>query len=681
MKSPLLTALLLFVPPSLQAEPVVLEPVTITSTRMERPLADTPAAITVVDGQDAQRGQPHLQLDESLNQVPGLYLQNRYNFAQGLRLSSRGFGSRAPFGVRGLRLNVDGFPETLPDGQSQLDSIDLFAVDRLTVLRGPSSLLYGNASGGVVDISTFSTPLAESARATFIAGGDGLQQANLQTTGRHQHGHHALSLTALGYDGFRDQSEVRKYQLTAQTGWALADDNALTVFLTAMDTPTANDPGGLTRAQANESPRQAATFADRLDAGQEVDQQRLGVHYRHGAMGNGQLNARIFVSQRDFRQQLPFPGSSLIDYDRLFYGSRIDYTLPFLLRNRPHRFMVGMDADRQQDRRGRRAVNGTGSITGTTADEDQHASATGMFIQMDSHVTNTLMLTLGARQDRLRLTIEDNLLFDGDDSGRREFDEQSYSAGLAWQVSPRHTVYTSVSSAFESPTFTELANPSGAGGFDPSLEPQSALNLELGARGALNDRLFYEATLFRVDVNDEITPYEIGGRTFYQNAGETRREGIELALEHATTDRLTLSLAWTGSDFRFTDFFDTQQNTAVSGNRLPGLPEHQLFGQARWQADQGFFASIEGLFSSHRYAENTNTTRIGSAFILNVRGGREWTYPQQTLSVFAGISNLLDRDYYSNLRINANSDRAVEDRAYFEPGPGAGFYAGVGVGF
>ena len=676
MKCLHLTVFPLLVPLSLFAEPATLEPVTVTSTRMERPLADTPAAVTVVDA-GSKLGQPRLQLDESLNRVPGLYLQNRYNFAQGLRLSSRGFGSRAPFGVRGLRLNVDGFPETLPDGQSQLDSIDLFAVEQLTVLRGPSSLFYGNATGGVVDITTQSGKTRnDSASVSVIGGNHGLKQANVQTSGRHDQGQHALSLTALDYQGFREQSEIRKYQFTGQAGWDLADTRTVTVFLTAMDTPVAQDPGGLTRQQAHQDRQQASRFASLLDAGQQVDQQRLGLHYRDDDFVNGRLNARAFISQRDFRQQLPFPGSSLIDYHRLFYGARLDYTLPFTVLTLPHRLLLGVDMDRQEDDRGRRAVSPTGNITAVTADEEQQASANGIFLQLDSHLSDRLMLTIGGRADRLRMTINDALLTDGNDSGRREFAENSYSAGLSWQVSPAHTLYTTVSSAFESPTFTELANPSGAGGFNPDLEPQTALNREVGARGLLGNRLFYEAALFRVDVEDEITPYEIGGRTFYQNAGQTRRDGLELGLEHATTDQLTLALSWTWSDFRFQEFFDTQQNLDVSGERLPGIPQHQLFAEIDWQADSGLFASVESVLDSHRYAENTNRTRVGSEWLVNVRGGKAWTLNRQTLTLFAGIDNLLDRDYYSNLRINANSDRPVENRGYFEPGPGTGYYAG-----
>ncbi|HEX5678205.1 MAG TPA: TonB-dependent receptor, partial [Alcanivorax sp.] len=186
-----------------------LEAVTVTGTRLERDLADLPGAATVVDARQTQQGQPGLQLDESLARVPGLYLQNRYNFAQGLRLSSRGFGARAPFGVRGLRINVDGFPETLPDGQSQVDAIDLEALDSVTVLRGPASVLYGNASGGVVDITTLTgADLVYPQRFSVAGGSDGYRKTNLQIGGAAGGNHHYLSLTGLRYQGQREQSEM-----------------------------------------------------------------------------------------------------------------------------------------------------------------------------------------------------------------------------------------------------------------------------------------------------------------------------------------------------------------------------------------------------------------------------------------------------------------------------------------
>ena len=680
-----LTALLLSVFPALATaqEPPAddgnrLDTVTVSGTRLERDLADLPGAATVVDARQTQQGQPGLQLDESLARVPGLYLQNRYNFAQGLRLSSRGFGARAPFGVRGLRLNVDGFPETLPDGQSQVDAIDLDALESITVLRGPASVLYGNASGGVVDMTTRSgADLVYPQRFSVSGGSDGFRKTNLQLGGADGGNHHYLSLTGVRYQGQREQSEMEKYLLTSRVGRALSEHRDIEFFFTAMDTPTAQDPGGLTRAQVEQDRDQATRFANLLDAGQEVSQQRLGVLYRDRSLG-GELRARAFVTQRDFTQQLPFPGSSLIDYERLFYGVRLEYVDRVQAFGLAHRFLVGVDADQQRDDRGRRSVNADGQVTGLTADEDQTATAGGVFVQTDTDLSDTLTLSLGARADRVRLDIDDDLLADGDNSGDQDFTESSYSAGLNWRYHPRHGVYATVSNAFETPTFTELANPSGAGGFNPDLEPQKALNREIGGRGQLGDKLFYELALFRVEVRDEITPYELGGRTFYDNAARTRRDGAELMLEHLTTDTLTLTLAYTYSDYQFQRFYDDQQDQDVSGNRLPGLPRHHLFAEAAWRGLDGLFLIANAQYSSDVFAENTNETEVDDYVVAGLRGGKAWRMNSGELTLHAGVNNLFDEEYFSNLRINANSDRPdPADRGYFEPAPGRHFYAGA----
>ena len=238
--------------------------------------------------------------------------------------------------------------------------------------------------------------------------------------------------------------------------------------------------------------------------------------------------------------------------------------------------------------------------------------------------------------------------------------------------------YASVSSAFETPTFTELANPSGAGGFNPDLEPQKALNQELGIRGTISNDLLYDLTLFSVAVKDEITPYELGGRTYYENAARTRREGIELSLEHFTTETLTTTVAWTWAQYRFDRFFDEQQGVDVSDNHMPGLPQHIVFAEAAWRPQNGFFVIGDVRFASEVYAENTNQTRIGSHAVVNARFGKRWHFNHQELELHAGINNLFDRDYYSNIRINANSDRPdPADRGYFETAPGRTLYAGV----
>lgn len=349
--------------------------ITVTAPRLSRDIYTTPAAVSVVNRRDIQQGQQRIHLDESLEFVPGLYLQNRENYAQGQRISSRGFGARAPFGIRGLHIRVDGIPYTLPDGQAQIDAVDLASAEQIEVIRGPSSVLYGNAAGGVIDITTADGRRMRQSPVIDLQGGShGLKQLGIRAGGEQGDWFYSASASALQSDGYREQSEVEKYLFNGKLGYQLDDQRSLTVLLNLLDTPKAEDPSGLNLEDAEEDPRQARDIAKNIDSGQTVDQQLVGAHYSDQAFAGGALDARVFYSWRDFEQQLPFPGSSLINYKRDYYGGSLEYSRQADLAGRPFNWIVGTDLGWQEDDRGRRSVDVTGMVTGTTGDEFQQAS-------------------------------------------------------------------------------------------------------------------------------------------------------------------------------------------------------------------------------------------------------------------------------------------------------------------
>jgi iron complex outermembrane receptor protein len=655
---------------SMAASGPTLEAITVTTARQEQALLDTPAAVTVVDTAAVQQGRPNLQLDEALNRVPGLFFQNRYNFAQNLRLSSRGFGARSPFGVRGLHLRVDGLPITLPDGQSQVDAIDLNAVRQVEVLRGPASSLYGNAAGGVLLLHTADgSDGPPGATVTLEGGGNGYRKTNLQQQGRSASGSHRVSATALGFDGQRAQSRVEKYQLDGHWRHRLGGGE-LTTLVNLLNEPTGEDPGGLTRAQAKADPDQASGFARRLDAGQTVRQQRIGALYRH-PWANGEWQGSLHYTHRDFEQQLPFPGSSLLGYQRHFYGG----DLRFSGQAGPLTYTLGAEVGRQEDDRYRFNVNADGSRGGRSGDEQQNATATGLFGQARLPLSSTWSWILGSRVDRVRLVIDDRFSADGDNDGHQRFTEYSYRTGLNWRPWSGQQFYASIGSAFETPTFSEFANPNG-GGFNPDLEPQKALNKEIGARGELGHAWRYEVALFSVSNRDEIVPYDVGGQTYYRNAGRTRRDGIELGLTWFPDDWSTVSAAWTWGHYRFRRF--QVEGDDLAGNALPGLPEHQLYLEYRRDFASGAFAALETLVVDSVYAQDSNQTRVAGYALVNGRIGHRWRGGgHRALTLYLSARNLFDRDYTANLRINTQGDRPIDERGYFEPGPGRTWILGL----
>lgn len=657
-----------------EADDMVLE---VTSSRLVRDLYDTPAAVTVVDAPAIRRGQQRLQLDESLNTVPGLFFQNRYNFAQNLRLSTRGFGARAPFGIRGIRLQVDGIPYTLPDGQSQIDAVDLDSAQRIEVIRGPSSVQYGNAAGGVLDVTTArGDDLPPGARLRLDGGSDDYRKAAVQANGAGADTSAIATLSWLNVNGHREQSAAEKGLFNGRLSHELTPGRRLTATLNALHNPESEDPGGLTRAQVEEDRNQATFLAKHLDAGQSVDQQALGVELEETVAVPGQLTVNTFFSRRDFAQQLPFPGASRVAYDRQFYGVGSSYQQKATLAGLPLVWMVGADLHRQRDQRRRYQVSFEGQVTGQTQDETQNATNAAVFAQGDLALTDRLNLSLGSRVDRLRLSIDDHRLDDGDDSGSRTFREISGVAGISYRVAPRQQIYGTVGTAFESPTFTEFANPDGSGGFNPDIEPQQALNREVGLRGVIGGGVSYDLALFSIRVDDEILPFEQDGRTFYENAGRTSRDGVELGLAWELSYAWRVTSALTIADYQLDEFTDEQGNDA-SGNRLPGLPRENWVTELEWRGQGRRFAALEWQYVGDLYAENSNQTRVSDYWLVGVRAGDSLRLADQNLSLYAGIRNLLDEDYFANVRINANADRPVDQRGYFEPGPGRTVYAGL----
>lgn len=656
------------------SEDAVLPTVEVSAPRLARELYATPAAVSTLEREEIAQGQQRVRLDEALNRVPGVFLQNRDNFAQGQRIAIRGFGARAPFGVRGITVMVDGIPYTLPDGQAQLDAIDLDSAERIEVIRGPSSVLYGNAAGGVIDVTTADGRDNPGTRLRMGAGSDGYQKVALQNGGVRGDWSHHISLTALNVDGYREQSSTEKYLLNAKLRRELGSGRAVTAIINLLENPRSEDPGALNAREVAAGRDQAAPNSLALDAGQNVDQQLLGLQYEDLAAGDGELYLKGFIAQRDFEQQLPFVGSSRLGYQRDYMGASAEYHHEAALGSLPLSYIVGVDVARQEDERFRNDVDAQGVVGEQLADETQTATSAGVFAQGDLALSEQLSLSLGARFDRVALDVDDTFLDDGDQSGKRTFNEWSGSAGLSYRYRPQHQAYINTGTAFETPTFSEFANPTG-GGFNPVVEPQKAWNREIGLRGYIEPlAMDYDLALFSVRVRDELVPYDEGGRTFYQNAGDTNRDGLELALGWQLADQWRLDSALTLARYEFDKF--ATPNERFDGNRIPGLPEQTWVNQLTWENLDQRFATLETEYIGDLVADNANATEVGSYWLLNLRIGDGWQLSEDTrLSAYLGLRNLLDEEHYANVRLNGTFGR------FYEPAPGRSVYGGVELSF
>ena len=672
-------------------KPHTLPPITLTVTRAEQPLAKVPLAVQRLDRTQINRAKPTWGLDEALAQVPGVFVANRYNFSQDQRISIRGFGARSAFAVRGIKILLDGIPQTLPDGQGQLTNLELGEVDRIEVLRGSASALFGNASGGVISIWT-RPPAVQgiSEEARFVGGRFGERSGRSWTKWRSTTalrvggGGAQVTVSRLDYQGERDHSAADQRAFNARLQLPIADRWSLLLVTNVADHPRADNPGSLTLAELQANRDTVPALNQNRNAGKAVTQVQSGATVRRTMANGGEAAVTLFGLTRDLQNPIT---TTYIDLDRVDYGARASVTYPLPLGSLVQRLTAGVDFQRQRDdRRNFKYLNTPGdSATRDTVrslDQLEHVTEFGPFVQSALELSPRATIMAGLRYDWVKFAVRDRLILgtNPDDSGERLMRALSGSLGIAVNPSRSLTVYGNVGSSFETPTTTELANsPSGSGGFNTGLKPQRAWNVELGARGSLAGRLAYSVALFQADVRDALIPYEIAApRFFYRNAGSTRHRGLELSGDLSVAPGLNLGAVWTYSDYRFREysFTDTAGTHVLDGRALTGIPDNWLHLMVRAQpaAVVGAWAEVQQTYSSGYLVSDVSNTRTSPWWSTNVRMGWDGKVGGIRLAPFIGINNAFNHLYVSSVVINAARDR------FYEPAPGRNVYLGLSVG-
>ncbi|MDT8448654.1 MAG: TonB-dependent receptor [Wenzhouxiangellaceae bacterium] len=657
---------------------VELEPVTVRAARTETALADVPAAVTVIDGDELRRGGRLTSLAEVLVGVPGLFVQNATNFAQDARIALRGFGARSAFGIRGVAIVVDGIPHTLPDGQAQVDSIDLAEIERIEILRGPASALYGNAAGGVIRITTRSAAGAATAGVRQSAGEFGLLDTHASLAAGGSRAGVRLSLGRLESDGFRRHARAEQYRANARFDLEPGPATRIRAHAGYFETPIERDPGALTAEQARAAPRMANPANVRFDAGELLEQWRFGAGLDHRFADIGRLHVAAFGYLRDFENRLPFADGGQVTFERAFSGLDLRQELGTGRLGLAGQATFGIDYRRQDDDR-RRFDNLDGIRGPRVLDQQEQVTALGVYFQQRARLGPDWTLAVGVRYDEVELDVDDRFVVDGDESGSRNWSEWSPDAGLTWRPAPGLSVYASVGTSFQTPTTTELANPEdpgSGGGFNRALQPQTARNVELGVRTEPSARLRWEASVFRARIDDAITSFEVlefsgTGRDFFRNAGRSTRYGVETAVRLLVTETIEVTAAYSHSDFEF-DRFETPDGD-FGGNRLPGVPRHLVDAGLAWHGAAGGFARLNLRTVGDLYADNANTAESDGYTRVDVGIGRDWRVHAWSVRAFVGIDNLFDTRYNDNVRVNAFGGR------FFEPGPGRAVRAGIDV--
>lgn len=639
------------------------------------PTALAPFAVSVVSRDRIQDARPNIGLDEALGGVPGVLVNNRQNFSLGSRIAIRGMGARAAFGVRGVRVLVDGIPLTVADGQSNLNNLDLGSAGAIHVLRGPASALFGNAAGGVISVETEAAPRELSAEARLVVGDQGRDELTRLKRGSIKVGQSfgsadvIASMSRLQADGYRDHSRTRQTLFNGKAGWDVSPATRLTLVLNAFEGPLAESPGSLPVDSARERPSMAWPASVAQHAGEATSQMQAGLRMVHRT-ASMTSDVAIYGARRSVDNPLPF---AYIELGRRAGGLRasIERTI------QKATVTAGVDAEVQRDDR-MEFQNSAGVKTGAPRrDQLDGVTSVGPFLQIRTQ-HGALGLTTGARYDALKFESDDRRGVQPDRSGSRTMNAPSGTVGVTYALE-RFTIFGNIASSFQTPTTTELINaPPAAGedccpaGFNNALEPQRALSTEAGVRGSVGPWRV-EAVAYRMNVKDALLQYQLAtvqGRDFFRNAGSTRHQGIELSAGGTIAPDISVNAAWTYTDVTFVD--DGSATASNEGNRVPGIPPHHLYVGATW-SPQPIRITAELQHHAAQFGDDANAVEADAYTLVGVRVQTSAAWGRMRLAPFVAFENILGDPYTASITVNAAAAR------YFEPGPGRSMLIGASV--
>ncbi|MGJ0474848.1 TonB-dependent receptor PqqU [Klebsiella variicola] len=654
---------------------------------------DTPAAVSVVNGDEMRQAAPRVNLSESLGAVPGLQVQNRQNYAQDLQLSIRGFGSRSTYGVRGLRIYVDGIPATMPDGQGQTSNIDIGSVDTIEVLRGPFSALYGNSSGGVINVTSQTGTQPPTVEASSYYGSFGTWHYGMKATGAVGDGSHAgdvdytVSTNRFTTHGYRDHSGARKNLANARLGVRINDVSKLTLLLNSVDIK-ANDAGGLTADEWRDNPRQSPR-GDQYNTRKNTRQTQAGLRYERQLSAQDDLSVMMYAGERETTQFQSIPrtpqlkpshAGGVIDLTRHYQGidTRLTHRGELLV---PVTLTAGLDYENMSERRKGYEnfvmVNGApqyGEQGSLRRNERNLMWNVDPYLQTQWQLTDKLSLDAGVRYSSVWFDSNDYYITpgNGDDSGDASYHKWLPAGSLKYALTDAWNVYLSAGRGFETPTINELSYRSdNQSGLNFGLKPSTNDTVEIGSKTRLGNGLL-TAALFQTNTDNEIVvDSSSGGRTSYKNAGKTRRQGMELGLDQQFGESWRLKAAWTWLDATYrTNVCD---DASCNGNRIPGIARNMGYASFGYQPEQGWYAGSDIRYMSDIMANDENTAKAPSWTVVGLTTGYKWSYGRMDMDLFGRVDNLFDREYVGSVIVNESNGR------YYEPAPGRNYGIGLNL--
>ncbi|MDC5578025.1 TonB-dependent receptor [Acinetobacter baumannii] len=678
----------------------------VEATRTDTGYLQTPASVFRIEAPQVDSSS-QVNLTEVVKGIPSLQIRNRENYAQDLQLSMRGFGARSTFGVRGIRLYVDGIPATMPDGQGQTSNIDLSSLDHVEVLTGPFSSLYGNSSGGTILTSTKEGQGKDSIELSYSGGSHDKSRAGLVLQGGAKGANEPSYIISSSYfdtDGYREHSGAEKVLNNAKLSWNL-DDGSKINWVTNYVKIHADDPQGLNRDQWNANPKQVNDADNTYKVRKDIEQTQTGITWSKPINDKNELYAMAYLGNRQVTQYQSIPKSTqeandnqaggVIDFERNYYGADFRWTGKELLPNTTLSVGVALDA-MDEDRKGFENFNADGiyGVKGKLRrDEDNTLWNIDPYLQASWQFLPTWRLDTGVRYSNVHYKSEDNYLSNGDDSGKTDYDKVLPSVALSWQILPELMAYVSYAKGFETPTFTEMAyRPDGQSGFNFDLTASTSDTYETGLKSQ-NQLGDFTLAVFQTKTKDDIVSAgNSNGRSTFRNADKTLREGVEFAWNKKLWRDLTATASYAYLDATFDanvpEKLDKKGKVLASaissGNAIPGIAKKQVYASLAWQPSHGLYGGVDVQYMDKVYVNDTNSDAAPSYSVTSANIGYAWVVNDWKIISFARVDNLFDKNYAGSVIVNDSTQikvngQMVPAKRYFEPADGRNWSAGLRV--
>ena len=649
---------------------IQLEEVIISVTKIKDSLVNTPFSVSIKNFSTFQKSAEQFNISEYIEDVPGIFISNDNNYAQDSRISIRGFGSRANFGIRGIKLIVDGVPETTPDGQSQIDNLNLEIIEKVEVIRGVGSSLYGNSSAGIIKIKTLQELQNSFARIGFSLGSNQQNKSQFFLGQKYKKTSYTFLYSQTKSNGYRNNSGFKNNNLNINLFKKVNDKTNYGLSFNYVDSPYAIDPGGLTIEEVEDNRKQARERNVIYDSKESIKHLKLSGSFEKKISNKLTFSKYLFFSNRDFNGNIPVKKGGTIKLDRKYWGLGAS----LLIKNK-FNTQIGFDLGNQKDLR-KRYFNNEGEIGALVLEQNEKFINYGIFL-VSSLKLNSFIINPGIRLDKNTISIDDRFLADGNSSDKINLNSLNPSLGVNYKSNSFNRFFVNVSTGFETPTLNEFGSSPIGSGFNKNLKSQNSINYELGfSKKSINNKFKLDLIYFNTSTKNEVLPYEdsqFPGQVFYNNAGKTQRSGIEFSGSYNYNNFWNFNSSISIGRYLFDEFIDNEKN--YSGNKIPGVPEKTMFFNVNYKNESKLSVSLQLKVIGDLYANNSNSVKVDGFNRLNLKISKGINYKKITIDPFLIFKNILGTSYYDNIRINAFGAR------YYEPAAKANFYGGIKIKF